>query len=133
MRTHSSTPSLKTGPSKSPLRPWLCNLTGFSNQHNTGRLSSFKEQLLLGAVLKLFRVILQELWKYSFFLTALTFSLIIKQLVSMLAQYVPQTSSICQNGYSWEIMLQFYYWLLVEGPQNMDKILWDLRIFFRTF
>lgn len=78
-------------------------------------------------------MILQELWKYSFFLTALTFSLITKQLVSMLAQYVPQTSSICQNGYSWEIMLQFYYWLLVEGPQNMDKILWDLRIFFRTF
>lgn len=48
-------------------RPRLCNLPGSSNQHNTGLLSSFKKQWLL-RVLKLWRVILQWLWKYSFFL-----------------------------------------------------------------
>lgn len=39
----------------------------------------------------------------------------------MLSQYIPETSSMYQNGYSWEIMLQFYYWLLVEGPGNRLK------------
>lgn len=67
VRTHSSTLSLKTGLRKSPLRPWLCNLTGSSNQHNTGLSYSFKKQLLLWAVLKLWRMILQWLWKCSFF------------------------------------------------------------------
>lgn len=45
------------------------------------------------------------------------------QLQNSLSQYVAETSSTCQNGYSWEITLQFYYWLLVEGPGNMVKIL----------
>lgn len=34
----------------------------------------------------------------------------------MLPQYVPEISSVCLNAYSVEITLQFYYWLLVEGP-----------------
>lgn len=47
----------------------------------------------------------------------------------MLSPYVPETSSTRQNGYSWEFMLQFYYWLPVEGPGNTAKILWDENIF----
>lgn len=68
----------------------------------------------------------------QFFLTVLTFSLNYKT-TSVLSQYVPKTSCICQNDYSWEVTLQFYYWLLVEGPVSMVNILWDLRIFFKTF
>lgn len=75
VRTHSSTLSLKTGLSKSPLRLWLCNLPGSSNQHNTGLLSSFKTPVTFQSsfeALKSDPVVIVEI---QFFLIVLIFSL----------------------------------------------------------
>lgn len=75
VRTHSSTLSLKTGLSKSPLRLWLCNLPGSSNQHNTGLLSSFKKTVTSQSsfeALKSDPVVIVEI---QFFLIVLIFSL----------------------------------------------------------
>lgn len=118
--------------SKSALRLWLCNLPGSSNACNTRLLTSFKKH-------NYFPEQFQRLGEWScsdcgntdLFLLSNIWSELQNSLLAL--QYVPEASSVCQNGYNWEIMLQFYYSLLVGWPGNMVKMLWDLRVFFKAF